>query len=414
MDTKSDRPGFKSLPGLSSPVNTQPTLYKSRSTYSTPSRRQRNSPAIFSLPPSPKVTPLANRETPSTPSKVLKYSPLTPSASVSSFGTGSFVFHTPRTPPKSKRFINPLPSPPSIKFPHRPSPTLAMSIQVHPPIINSPSTMYQPSPSYPEPSSNLRSRSEKMLRETLRRAEEHDRAKSSPFFLPTPLKEDDDSDCDCEDLDAFFGHRLSSTRSRLTRNNSIDQKRSLSPTPQQGTSRRSSTTSSSSEDALTPHDAVLKRRLEGVLSQARDQDRRKSRRSISRPRTHTRESSEDWNSQASSPLPAYSPGLPPQSLGPLTPPPTPPHFPTILSRTTSHPGNVGRRLPKTPSSPSFDARTASAMCRRIDGYVSFANVEGLGSPPEDDIESVEAGRHHAWLKWLGLKQAAGAEGVARA
>lgn len=54
------------------------------------------------------------------------------------------------------------------------------------------------------------------------------------------------------------------------------------------------------------------------------------------------------------------------------------------------------------------------MCRRIDGYVSFANVEGLGSPPEDDIESVEAGRHHAWLKWLGLKQEAGVEGVARA
>lgn len=126
------------------------------------------------------------------------------------------------------------------------------------------------------------------------------------------------------------------------------------------------------------------------------------------------DSSPTLQSQASSPLPAYSPGLPSQSLGPLTPPPTPPHVPTMLSRTTSHPANVGRRPPKTPSSPSFDARTASAMCRRIDGYVSFANVEGLGSPPEDDIESVEAGRHHAWLKWLGLKQAAGAEGVARA
>jgi hypothetical protein len=54
------------------------------------------------------------------------------------------------------------------------------------------------------------------------------------------------------------------------------------------------------------------------------------------------------------------------------------------------------------------------MCRRIDGYVSFANVEGLGSPPEEDGEFVEAGRHNAWLKWLGLKQQAGVEGVARA
>jgi len=54
------------------------------------------------------------------------------------------------------------------------------------------------------------------------------------------------------------------------------------------------------------------------------------------------------------------------------------------------------------------------VCRRIDGYVSFANVEGLGSPPEDDSESAEAGRQRAWLKWLGLKQATGVEGVPRA
>ncbi|KAF9650591.1 hypothetical protein BDM02DRAFT_3127578 [Thelephora ganbajun] len=362
MHTKPDLPGFKSLSGSSrppKPADTQLFLYKSRSTFSSPSRRQRNSPSTLSLPPSPKATVPANRETPSTPYKVRKYSPLTPSASVSSFGTGSFAFPTPRTPPKS------------------------------------------------------RSRSEKMLRETLRRAEEYDRTKGSPFFLPTPLKEDDDSDCDCEDLDGFFGHRVGSSRSRLTRNNSIDQKRSVSPTPQQGSSRRASTASSSNEDVLTPHGAVLKRRLEGVLSQARDQDRRKSHRSVSRPRAYTRESSEDWNSQSTSPLLVYSPGLPPQSLGPLTPPPTPPHVPSVLSRTTSHPTNTGRPLP-TPSSPSFDARTASAMCRRINGYVSFANVEGLGSPPEDDSESTEAGRHHAWLKWLGLKQTAGVEGVARA
>jgi len=50
----------------------------------------------------------------------------------------------------------------------------------------------------------------------------------------------------------------------------------------------------------------------------------------------------------------------------------------------------------------------------MDGYVSFANIEGLGSPPEEDVESMEAGRHHPWLKWLGLKQQAGVEGVARA
>ena len=276
------------------------------------------------------------------------------------------------------------------------------------------------------------SRSEMMLRETLRRADKHDRVVGSPFFLPTPLKEDDDSDCDCEDLDGFFGYRVASPHSRSTRDNSIDHKRSVSPTPQRGFPRRASTASSSNEDVLTPHDAVLKRRLEGVLSQARDQDRKKSRRSVSRPRAYTRESSEEWNvcsllfrfpyvyllitpqSQSSSPLPAYSPGMSPQSLGPLTPPPTPPQVAPMLSRTTSHSPNNGRRPSLPPSSPSFDVHTASAMCRRIDGYVSFANVEGLGSPPEDDSESVEARRHHAWLKWLGLKQATGVEGVARA
>ena len=184
------------------------------------------------------------------------------------------------------------------------------------PAIHSPPTTCRPSPSYPDSASTLRrslhplsrpsspmtnirppSRSEKMLRETLRRAEEHDRANISPFFLSTPLKEDDDSDCDCEDLDVFFGHTVAvnPSRSRPTRNSSTDQKRSVSPTPQRASLRRTSIVSSNNEDVLTPHDAVLKRRLEGVLSQARDQDRGKPYRSISRPRAHTRESSEDWN-----------------------------------------------------------------------------------------------------------------------
>lgn len=76
---------------------------------------------------------------------------------------------------------------------------------------------------------------------------------------------------------------------------SVDWKCCISPTPQRGYSHRASTASSSNEDMLTPHDAALKRRLEGVLYQARDQDRGKSYRRISHPRAYTRESSEDWN-----------------------------------------------------------------------------------------------------------------------
>ncbi|KAF9526890.1 hypothetical protein CPB83DRAFT_837040 [Crepidotus variabilis] len=41
-------------------------------------------------------------------------------------------------------------------------------------------------------------------------------------------------------------------------------------------------------------------------------------------------------------------------------------------------------VPVTPEMrPQFNARKASAQCRAIDGYVSFANIEGLGMPPDD-------------------------------
>ena len=43
-------------------------------------------------------------------------------------------------------------------------------------------------------------------------------------------------------------------------------------------------------------------------------------------------------------------------------------------------------------SPQFNARKASARCRAIEGYVSFASVEGLGEPAEvDDEEDEEEG-----------------------
>jgi len=58
------------------------------------------------------------------------------------------------------------------------------------------------------------------------------------------------------------------------------------------------------------------------------------------------------------------------------PPQTPPHF------------SLGHHLVQqsAPNSPSpstkhFNARKASTQCRAIEGYVSFASVEGLGEPP---------------------------------
>ncbi|KIK63551.1 hypothetical protein GYMLUDRAFT_241479 [Collybiopsis luxurians FD-317 M1] len=61
------------------------------------------------------------------------------------------------------------------------------------------------------------------------------------------------------------------------------------------------------------------------------------------------------------------------------------------------------------STASFNARTASLQCREIDGYVSFASVEGLGEPPAsalptgDDANSMvgdneeEEGRKRGWV-----------------
>ncbi|KAI0784666.1 hypothetical protein C8Q75DRAFT_377439 [Abortiporus biennis] len=81
-----------------------------------------------------------------------------------------------------------------------------------------------------------------------------------------------------------------------------------------------------------------------------------------------------------------------RNLGPLTPPPTPP----------SHGRSASTSSPQyTP----FNAREAAAQCRAMNGYVSFANVEGLGVPDEylnDDPEDDEAKGRGRWLKWLSI------------
>lgn len=78
----------------------------------------------------------------------------------------------------------------------------------------------------------------------------------------------------------------------------------------------------------------------------------------------------------------------------MTPPPSPPLRSAGLYASPSYPSHT--------TSPSFNARTASARCRQIDGYVSFANVEGLGAPPEIDDTDEESGQRGKWLKWLGI------------
>lgn len=77
----------------------------------------------------------------------------------------------------------------------------------------------------------------------------------------------------------------------------------------------------------------------------------------------------------------------------ITPPPTPPS--RYATRKNMYGGMSPRHvpLPMTPQStntallvpttPSFDAKIAAEQLKKHEGYVSFASVEGLGSPPEE-------------------------------
>lgn len=104
--------------------------------------------------------------------------------------------------------------------------------------------------------------------------------------------------------------------------------------------------------AVTPHEAVLRSRLEGVLSAARARSSERGSESCG----------EEW---------CYDQQPRRQRVSPLTPPPTPP----------------------------FNARAAAAACKAMDGYVSFADVQGLGVPAGEDPEE-EEGEKRGWRRWL--------------
>ena len=66
--------------------------------------------------------------------------------------------------------------------------------------------------------------------------------------------------------------------------------------------------------------------------------------------------------------------------------------------------------PPTPL--TFDARGAAAKLRSIDGYDSFANVEGLGGPPGVEEEVTEDDRRRVtWRRRGGLGAGVHAVGV---
>ncbi|THH12783.1 hypothetical protein EW146_g7367 [Bondarzewia mesenterica] len=83
--------------------------------------------------------------------------------------------------------------------------------------------------------------------------------------------------------------------------------------------------------------------------------------------------------------------------------PSPPSRRSPVSSTyATLPSSTGPITP--PPSPPFNVQSAAAKLRAMNGYVSFANVEGLGLPPgmddgaDDDDDGEEMRGIRGWFK----------------
>ncbi|KAI0332290.1 hypothetical protein GY45DRAFT_1344718 [Cubamyces sp. BRFM 1775] len=174
---------------------------------------------------------------------------------------------------------------------------------------------------------------------------------------------------------------------------------------------------------LTPHEAVLRSRLEGVLkhaqkggSRTRSTERREADPGLSSGSGNSMASSRNLSGEGdfffgvngdvsslavvpSSSNDADRSGSSPQS--------------SLTSLSSNEPSH-GHRQPSSPASPRdgvspltpppsppFNVRQAAAQIKGIDGYVSFATIEGLGVPEGSDDESEEDAKSRSrWFQWL--------------
>ncbi|OSD04144.1 hypothetical protein PYCCODRAFT_1444250 [Trametes coccinea BRFM310] len=192
---------------------------------------------------------------------------------------------------------------------------------------------------------------------------------------------------------------------------------------------------------LTPHEAVLRSRLEDVLKNAKTGNSRT--RSTERRDVEPGLSSGSGNSMASSrnlsgegdfffganrdssltslssndakAMPATkprtsmpsSPRRPHASLNMSSPPASSRHVHRQPSSPASPKDGVSPLTP--PPSPPFNVRQAAAQIKGMDGYISFANIEGLGMPEGSDEESEEDAKSRSrWFQWLHLNSGKGA------
>ncbi|KAI0368369.1 hypothetical protein BV20DRAFT_472011 [Pilatotrama ljubarskyi] len=186
---------------------------------------------------------------------------------------------------------------------------------------------------------------------------------------------------------------------------------------------------------LTPHEAVLRSKLEGVLksaasggSRTRSTERRDAEPGLSSGSGNSMASSRNLSGEGdfffgassdpsltslSSNDSKAAPVAKPKASVPSSPrrahvnlhmPPPP-----LSSRPTQrHPSSPGTQKggvsPLTPPpSPPFNARQAADQIKGMDGYISFANIQGLGIPEGTDDESEEDAKSRSrWFQWLHL------------
>ncbi|KAI0769427.1 hypothetical protein BD413DRAFT_84315 [Trametes elegans] len=187
---------------------------------------------------------------------------------------------------------------------------------------------------------------------------------------------------------------------------------------------------------LTPHEAVLRSRLEGVLKGAktggdrtRSSERRDAEHGLSSGSGNSMASSRNLSGEgdfffgmngdssltslsSNESKPVYTtkprasmPPSPRKRQNNLHMPPPP------VFRQASSPGaqKAGVSPLTPPPSPPFNVRQAAAQVKGMDGYISFANIEGLGVPGGSDEDSEDDARSRSrWFQWLHLNSGRGA------
>lgn len=78
---------------------------------------------------------------------------------------------------------------------------------------------------------------------------------------------------------------------------------------------------------------------------------------------------------------------------------TPGYRTLIYNRDSDHSPSEPSEPMTPPPTPPFNARTASELCKRMEGYVSFASVKGLGEPPGLDMDDNDPVEEDTQGKW---------------